>query len=82
MEESKLGGDNGIRRIRTPKFDLSVNGNPALLQVLKTADDSSIGRSTLSIIDNEKLLQIHVMVPIAEGGPYYGPFFDFAHQLY
>lgn len=81
IEETKTGGEYGIRRMRSPTFDLSVNGNPAILRVLKFADEVILGQTILTILMPDKLMSIQLFIAVEEGGPYYESLFDFAHQL-
>jgi hypothetical protein len=81
IEETKTGGQYGIRRLRIPRFDLSINGNPALLSVIKTADGGT-GQSTLLILTDETFLSITVFYAVEEGTVFYDNFFELAHELY
>jgi hypothetical protein len=81
IEETKTGGEYGIRRLRIPRFDLSINGNPALLSVIKTADGGT-GLSTLLILTDESFMSITVLYAVQEGTVLYDNFFELAHELY
>ena len=53
------------------------NGNPGFFIVYKTAEGDR-GRTTLSILTDEKLIKIHVGIPLTEDDYLLAEFMEFA----
>ncbi len=68
------------RYIHGPKFDLNVNGNPALLTVYVTTDGVS-GRTDLSVMTRTKLVTVGVGVALLKTDPRYEVVTDIASRL-
>jgi len=66
--------------IYAPRFDLRVNGNPALLSVLKSQDGKS-GRTVLSILTETQLLHLSVGIAIMGDDKLYEDLMDVARRL-
>lgn len=66
--------------IYAPKFDLEVNGSPALLTVLRSEDRKS-GRTVLSILTDTQLLHVSVGKAIMKEDGLYGDLMDVGARL-